>query len=460
MSTTILVVDDEKMIRWSLKERLTKAGFHVATAASCKEASDAFLKETFDVVLCDIKLPDGDGISLMKSVHSSHRSAVFIMITAYASVENAVAAMRAGAFDYVSKPFNMDELLVKIDKAVSSISIKDELEYLKKERKSGVGLGTIIAESPSMKEVLKLVDKISKTEASTILIMGESGVGKDLIAKVIHYESNRASSPFVNITCTAIPDSLLESELFGHEKGSFTDAKVQKKGLLEIANGGTAFLDEIGDMSLMLQPKLLRFLEEKKFRRVGGTYDIRVEVRVIAATNRNLGELVESGKFREDLFYRLSVIVISIPPLRERREDIQHLALHFIEHYNKSLKRSVKKITPDAMNLLKNYSWPGNVRELRNVIERAMLLSQEEVLDAGDIVFSPLHGKVLSHGAPAQVAKLPPDGVSLEEVEKELIKQALAATGGNKSKAARLLSITRDQLRYKVHKHNLVSPGA
>ncbi|MBI2921345.1 MAG: sigma-54-dependent Fis family transcriptional regulator [Planctomycetes bacterium] len=453
----ILVVDDEKLIRWSLRERLTKEGFTVAEAEDGKSALSAFHQEPPDLVLLDMKLPDSDGLSILRAIQKETQGGPevpVIIITAYSTVDTAVEAMKLGAFDYVAKPFNMDELALTVRRALDTSTLRREVRAHVSERQASFGVHNLVGKTKAMKEVVDLVKKVSQSGASTVLIRGESGTGKDLIAKAIHYESNRADKPFMNITCTALQDTLLESELFGHERGSFTDAKVQKKGLFELANGGTIFLDEIGDMSPSLQAKLLRSLEEKAFKRIGGTVDIKVDLRVIAATNRDLEKLIQEGKFREDLYYRLNIITIISPPLRGRREDVPMLVTHFIRKFATEFKRDVRDIAKEALDKLQSYDWPGNVRELKNVIERAVLLGSTPVIQGEDIALGRTAPPV--PGQEDRLLRLPPRGLVFEDLERDLVVQSLERTAGNQTKAAELLGLTRDQIRYRMEKFGLL----
>jgi len=370
-------------------------------------------------------------------------------------VETAVEAIKLGAYDYINKPFNQDELVISVRKALETSSLRREVRALRHQQEERFGLTNIVGDSPSMREVFRMIGKVGRSAASTVLITGESGTGKDLVAKAIHYASDRASGPFMNITCSALPENLLESELMGHERGAFTDARTSKQGLFELANGGTLFLDEIGDMGILLQAKLLRFLEEKTFKRVGGVRDIKVELRIIAATNRDLARAVKEGRFREDLYYRLKVIPIVLPPLRDRVEDIPRLARHFIDQFNREFKKSCKGVDEAAGALLQRHAWPGNVRELRNVIERAMILEDKAHLQEEDLP-EEIRG-VAASASPAAGGgfTLPDGGYSLEKMEEDLVRQAMQKAGGNQSRAARLLAISRDALRYKIKKFNL-----
>ncbi len=447
----ILVVDDEKLIRWTLRELLEESGYAVVEAETGTEALLA-ADEGADLVLLDVRLPDLDGLEVLRRLRERHPDTLVILITALATVENAVEAMKRGAWHYLNKPIDLDELLHYVGKALETTRLRREVKSLKAKESAGFSFDRIIGESPAMRAVKDLLRKLAVSPASTILLTGESGTGKDLAAKVLHYESDRAESVFQNITCSALPEALLESELFGHERGAFTDAKHQKPGLLEQADGGTVFLDEIAEMTPALQAKLLRFLEEKTFRRVGGTADLRVDVRVVAATNRNLEESVRSGRFREDLYYRLRVLPVTLPPLRERTGDVAVLASHFVAQFAREFRKGVWGLTTDAVRRLESYGWPGNVRELKNAVERAVLLAEEERLAPGDF---PLGGSL--DGA-ADAFRLPPGGVDLEELERDLVVQALRRTGGNQTQAARLLHLNRDQIRYRIDKFGLEKP--
>ena len=454
MSSQLLIVDDERLIRWSLEQTLAKGGYEVSSASTGEAALAAIREDPPDLILLDLKLPDTDGLQVLRQIKELSPHLQVLIMTAYADVGTAVEAMKLGAYDYLPKPIDFDNLAVTIRNALEASQLKRKVQLLSEKHLYPFHFDRIVGTSRGIREVIAVARKVARSEATTVLIQGESGTGKDLLAKAIHYESARAEEPFMEIACTAMPETLLESELFGHERGAFTDARTQKKGLFEVAHGGTIFLDEIGDMSGGLQAKLLRILEERSFRRVCGTKDITVDVRVIAASNRDLRQAVDSGTFRKDLYYRLQVVTITLPPLRDRREDIPLLARHFLEYFSREFKKRLPLLAPEAERLLGQHGWPGNVRELRNVIERAMILE-----DTGDLLPGHLPpeigGLAPSAVLPAPAFRLPETGVVLEEVEREFVRQALALTRGNQTRAARLLGLTRDELRYRVKKFGL-----
>ncbi len=452
----ILIVDDEKLLRWSLEQNFKKQGYTVITAETGTEGINKYKEELPDLVLLDIHLPDITGMEILEKIKEVNRDAIVILITAYGDVQTAVKAIKAGAYDFVEKPFNMDKLNILVKKALETVSLKKEVIELKSRLSAQYGFDNIIGESEQMKEVFELIKKVAASDASTVLIQGESGTGKDLVAKVIHYQSRRADKPFMEVNCTALPESLIESELFGYEKGAFTDAKTMKKGLFELADGGSIFLDEIGDMKLSTQAKLLKVIESKTFKRIGGIKDICVDVRIIAATNKDLQEEVRAGNFREDLFFRLKVIPIYLPPLRERGNDIILLANYFIDKYNKEFRKNVKGLTKPVEKLFLEYHWPGNVRELKNIIERVMILENDDYIRPEHLpveITSP-EGVKRSNISAVNI-DIPPGGLDIEEVEKSLIERALQITHGNQTRAAKLLNISRDALRYRMQKFGL-----
>jgi two-component system, NtrC family, response regulator AtoC len=448
---TLLIVDDEDLVRWSLRERFLKDGYTVLESRSVADATEK-LAAAVDLVLLDQRLPDGDGLTLLRQIKDVSPDTLVILMTAFSTVENAVAAMKHGAYHYLNKPFNLDEVSATVEKALETSRLRKEVRLLRGSQRCDYGFDAIIGSSPAMVEAKSLLERIATSPATTVLLIGETGTGKDLAAKAIHYNSDRASKPFVNITCSALSEQLLESELFGHERGAFTDARQQKRGLLETADGGTIFLDEIGEMTPGLQAKLLRFLEERTFKRVGGLTDIRVDVRVIAATNRALEHDVKAGRFRGDLFYRLQIMPVRLPPLRERVGDIRLIVAHYIDRYNREFRKQVRGLQPAAQALLDQYRWPGNVRELRNAIERAMLLADIGLLGPEDFA-------TLSRTSGPATFRLPPEGVDLETVERQLVVQALHRAGGNQTQAGHLLGINRDQVRYRIEKFGLTKPS-
>ena len=450
----ILVVDDEPLVRWSLREGLEKAGYQVSLAESGEEALRILSEESQDLVLLDNRLPGSQGVEVLGPMKELDPDMVVIMITAHADVKTAVEAMKLGAFDYFTKPFEIEEIVVAVEKALETTKLKREVTHLLREQEERWGFGNVIAKSKAMEKVIETAKKVAASETTTVLLEGDTGTGKDLIARAIHFASSRAREPFVPISCSALPENLLESELFGYEKGAFTDAKTSKKGLFETGNGGSVYLDEIGDVKPSLGIKLLRVIEEKTFRRVGGTKDIKVDVRIIAATNRDLEKLVKEGAFREDLYFRLKVVPIVIPPLRDRREEIIPLAKFFIGNFCREYRRNSKIMSREAEEIMENYDWPGNVRELRNVIERAVILEPGDEILATHLPFDILRPK-MDEVERVQGLAIPAEGISLEKVEEDLIKAALSMAKGNQSEAARLLDLSRDTLRYRAKKLGL-----
>jgi len=462
MTERILVVDDEKLIRWSLRKNLIREGYEVLEAIDGQQAVEMLEADGADLMLLDVRMPQKSGFEVLSYTVEHHPEIPVVLMTAFSSVEGAVDAMKRGAYDYLMKPFNHDEVLIVVRKALQTTRLRRELALLQREQSGEFGIESFVGKSSKAREVCELLGKVAASTATTVLVLGESGTGKDLAAKAIHFSSDRATNPFVNITCSALPETLLESELMGHEKGAFTGARDRKRGLFEVADGGTVFLDEIGDMGIGLQAKLLRFLEEKAFRRVGGTKDLHVDVRIVAATNRNLEQAVRDGAFREDLYYRLMVIPVEIPPLRDRVEDIPLLITHFIDRFNTEFRKKTQGLTPDAMDCCEQYGWPGNVRELRNVVERAMILENKEFLDVEDLpqairaAFEDFNGAGLRPIADAPAFELPDSGYGLQEMEELMVRQALEKTAGNQSRAAKLLDISRDSLRYKMRKFGIL----
>jgi DNA-binding NtrC family response regulator len=450
----ILAVDDEYLIRWTLQQNLEKEGYEVFLAESGQEGLEKIASEVPDLLLLDIKMPGMDGYQVLERALKADPGLIPIMITAFDDVDKVVRAMRLGAFDYVTKPFEFEKVHLSIQKALEASQLKREIKRLRLETKNRFGFDHIVAASREMERVLRIAEKIAGSDTSTVLVQGESGTGKELIAHALHDRSRREEKPFVTLNCAGFPEQMVENELCGHERGAFTDAKEMKKGLLEVADGGSLFLDEIGDMNINLQAKILRLVEQKSFRRVGGIKDIQVDVRIITATNKDLMNLKEEGKFREDLFYRINVASIKIPPLRERTDDILPLTKHFIHKYNEEFHKSIQKVSKGVEDFFLSYSWPGNVRELRNVIERAMILGEGDTLLMEHLPLEIL-GQVSKQGIEIEGIRISPDGISLEKVEEALVKQALKMTHGNQTKAAKLLDISRDALRYRMQKFGI-----
>lgn len=449
----ILVVEDEKLIRWSLRQRFEEEGYSVDEAENGPDGLEKLESAVFDLVMLDYKLPGMTGLEMLRKIRAGDEDIVVLMMTAYSNVEDAVEAMRLGAFDYVSKPFNMDELMLTVAKALETTRLKREVRDFRAQMKKQFGFDRILGKCPQILRLFEMIRDVAESGASTVFLRGESGTGKDLVAKAIHYNSDRANRPFMNITCTAISEALLESELFGHERGSFTDAKQLKKGLFELADRGTVFLDEVGDMPHKLQAKLLRFLEEKTFRRVGGVKDIAVDVRIVAATNRDLEELIAEGEFREDLYYRVNIIPIQMPPLRERGDDIRIIAEFFVDQFATEFRRGPRRISPDGVKKLMDHNWPGNVRELRNTIERAVLFCKRDTIEADDLVI----GAGVTAKPMLVPTDIPTEGISINDIEETLVRKALEQTDNNQTKAAKLLRLSRDQLRYRMERYGLLS---
>ncbi len=454
MSIRVLIIEDESLIRWSLRQKFEQKGYEVTEAECGKVAMEYLDGADFDLIMLDHKLPDMTGLDILRTLKETERDIVTIMMTAYSRIEDAVEAIKLGAFDYVPKPFQMDLLLLTVQKALETTKLRREVRELRRHLQHEFGFDRIIGQDDSMLKLFEVVRDIARSSATTVFLRGETGTGKDLVARVIHYNSDRAPKPFMNITCTAITESLLESELFGHERGAFTDARNMKKGLFELADGGTVFLDEVGDMPATLQGKLLRFLEDRTFRRVGGTEEIRVDVRILAATNRDIERAIEDGHFRRDLMFRLNVVPIYLPALRERGDDIRFLSQYFVSKFATEFKKDVTTITQGANEKLAGYPWPGNVRELRNVCERAMLLCKGSAVEAEDIVL----GRIEPGGSEGEIegVRLSPNGIDFDKLETQLLKQALARAGNNQTKAAKLLKMSRDTFRYRLEKHGLL----
>src|ERR1700758_1717907 len=449
----ILVVDDERLVRWSLRQKCEEWGYQVVEAEAGELGLKTAQNESPDLVLLDVRMPDLSGLEVLDQLKKNGDARAVIMITADPQLDDVKAALKLGAYDFVGKPLDFDELHVTVKNALETTRLRTEVQSLRGEVHRRAGYHNVVGTSAKMTELMHFVRKVASSEATTILIQGESGTGKDLIAKAIHYESVRGEKPLVAINCSAIPETLMEAELFGHERGAFTDAKQMKKGLFEMADGGTLFLDEIGELSPLLQAKLLRVLEDQMIRRVGGVRDMQVDVRVIAASNRDLERAVQEGQFRQDLYYRLAIIAIFIPPLRDRKEDILPLVDFFIDRYNHRFRKNIHGITDETRQLILNHNWPGNVRELKNTIERAMILEDEQYLrpvylpfsvaeTGGRTVFersaAPENGQMLANGRMLPRLYIPEGGTSLEEVERAMVGLAMRQSRGNKKEAPQL----------------------
>ena len=455
MRPSILIVDDDEVMQETLSDVLTKRGYEIFSVGSGNGALSMVRKNLIDLILLDMRLPDINGLEVLKKIKEFDTEILVIMMTAYSDVQTAVSAMKSGAYDYINKPFELEELKLLIEKGLETKSLINEVRRLHRQQKEKYQDNHIHGVSPQIHYVKELIGMISKTHKTSVLIQGESGTGKELAANAVHYNSSRNNKPLMKINCSAIPDSLLESELFGYEKGAFTDAKNTKKGLFELADGGTVFLDEIGDMNPFLQSKMLRVLENQTFMRVGGEREIKVDIRIIAATNKDLEAMVREGLFRKDLYYRLKVMVVEMPPLRDRLEDILLLSNLFIEENNKEYNKNVKAFSEEAKKLMVQYSWPGNVRELKNVIERAMILTDQDMITPKHLPFELKQAETLvqtstDHGG----FEIAPE-MSLDGMEKVHLCNVLQKLEWNKSKASKCLGISRATLRAKIRKYNL-----
>jgi len=449
----ILIVEDEPNLREGIATAFGERGWRAVTADSAGRAIELLEGEVFDVVLTDFKMPGGDGLEIVRRCRMLNEGTVVLMMTAHGTVESAIAAMKAGVYDYVLKPFDLEELELKVERGVEHRRLLARVQA--HDRETVIPrFENIVGESPRMKELFRTIDKVARSNAS-VLVLGETGVGKELVAEALHLNSSRRDQPFVKMNCAALHENLLESELFGHERGAFTGADRRRIGRFELANGGTLFLDEIGNMSLATQVKVLRVLQEREFERLGGTLTIKVDVRLIAATNLDLDQAIVRGEFREDLYYRLNVVSLQVPPLRERREDIIPLARHFIDVAAADLKKDVRGIDPGAVRLLKRHAWPGNIRELKNCLERAVLMCEQPFIREEDLN---LPGDGGTTGTNGLQFRLPPEGVSLEELEKQVILEALRINGWIQKDAARFLGISSRVMNYKVAKHEIKNP--
>jgi len=469
MSAHVLVVEPDSRHRKHLATTLGRTPMVVTEACSASETLSAVGADEFDLILLALRLPDRDGLQVLPSLATAHSATPVIIMTAYHSVGSAVEAMKKGAFDYLPKPFSNDQLMVTVRKALEARALRRQIARMTHENLLRYGVDAIIGHSPTIRSLRDQVLRIAESPFTTILIQGESGVGKDLAAKAIHYSSRVASQPFVPINCSAIPDSLLESELFGHERGAFTDATGLKRGMLELADGGTLFLDEVAEMSVHIQAKLLRFLEDRTLRRIGGNKDIALDVRIIAATNVDLEGALADGRLREDLYYRLGVVPLSVSPLRERVEDIPLLVRHFVDYFNKKLRKHFEGATESAMTRFMAHPWPGNVRELKNAVERVMILEEGPMIEARMLYLgerrssSRLKTRVVEGVVRAAPAALSPqerhdilvEDLNLEHIELQALARALECSNGNQSRAAKLLGISRDKVRYRMRKYGV-----
>ena len=451
--TKVLIIDDEKLVRWSLQQKLMREGYEVETAPSGEEGLNLVREDGHDLVLLDLRLPGMDGVQVLQEIKKLEREIGVIMLTADTGIARAVECVRLGAHNYLCKPFDFDEVRVALEKAREDLKLRREVTRIRRAQRRKFGLDNLVGQSPQMRALRELIVKIGASDATTVMIEGENGTGKELAARAIHFSSARANQPFLAINCSAIPENLIESELFGHERGAFTDAKTTKKGLFELADGGTVLLDEIGDMKPALQAKLLRVLETREFHRIGGTQPITVDVRVIAATNRNLEEAIAAGDFRQDLYYRLKVLSLRMPALREQPEDIPLLADHYLRQFAGEYNRPAKQLSLEAVKALRASQWPGNVRELRNVIERLVIMEADAVIESKHLP-PEIRAGVKRTGK--WLIELPAAGVALAEVERELVLQAMERSGGNQTRAAELLGIERDALRRRLLKYGFL----
>jgi len=452
---SILIIDDEDAQRSVLKGYLEKKGYKIFSAASGNEGIKAVQNNVIDIVLSDFKMPDKTGLEVLEEVKQLNPEVSFVILTAYGTIENAVKAIRLGAFDFISKPVDLDELDLMIERIIENRSLKSEIQLLKNQLKEKFKIDSFISQSPKMEEVLSIASRAADSKA-TVLITGESGTGKEVLAKSIHYVSNRKDKPFVAVNIPALPETLLESELFGYEKGAFTGAEKTKKGRFELAHEGTIFLDEIGDIPINLQVKLLRVLQEHQIERLGSGESINIDVRIIAATHQNLDQKIKDGSFREDLYYRLNIVTLNIPPLRERKEDIVPLVEHFVKKYSEENDKQKLSLSKEVVDMLIKYNFPGNVRELENIIERAVVLARSEIITLND-----LPDVVKGFKAEKEIT-ITEDATLIEQVEaleKKLIYDALSSSNGNQSQAGRMLGLTERNLRYKMQKYGIKKFG-
>ncbi|MBN1780304.1 sigma-54-dependent Fis family transcriptional regulator [bacterium] len=445
MKAKILIIEDNEDMGFTLANVLKKQGHEAFTAITGEKGLEIIKHELIDLVLCDLKLPKMDGLAVLNEIKSIDSDIVVLMMTANTEAKPAIEAMKLGAFDYLVKPFELEEMKLVVSNALETHQLKREVARLKRDHVEANYLQAIYGESNVIKDVCELIEIVAQTPKTSVLIQGESGTGKELVANAIHYASQRAGKPFIKLNCSAIPENLLESELFGHEKGAFTDAKLQKKGLFEMANGGTIFLDEISSMKFNLQPKLLRVIETQTFRRIGGISDINIDVRVMAASNADIGELVKLKEFRDDLYYRLKVMEITLPTLRDRGNDILLLAKIFLQEYNREFNKNISGFSQETESMLLRYPWPGNVRELKNVIERGVILCRENIMNPEHFPIEIRGEKPVEWSTASYMGQVP-----LEDVEKHHILEVLKSVDGNKSQAAKILNISRSTLREKL----------
>lgn len=455
-----LIIEDEKLVAWSLSEHLKKMGFVTTLTEFGKPGIEQALKDPPDLIFMDYRLPDTNGIEILHQLQPIRDESIFFFMTAYGTEEVSIEALKLGAREYLNKPVNFEEITVMVSRAMKEKEKAKEISILKHQEKQRFQLGNYVSQSKKMREVMETAQKLVQTDTGTILLLGETGTGKDTLARVLHEQGPRKHKPFVIVNCASLSENLLESELFGYEKGAFTDAKSRKQGQVEFANGGTILLDEIGEIPIGFQAKLLRFIETQSFYRVGGTWELKVNVRIIASTNRDLQAEILEGNFREDLYYRLNVITLVLPPLRKRKEDIPLLVNRFIDLFNAEFGRNIKGISKPALDLISAYSWPGNVRELKNALERIFLLEHTNIIEPWHL---PVHiqssstdGRVDDHADPVEGMKTIFEGKSWDDMESMIVQWALKEEQGNQVHAARRLKITRDQIRYKMKKHGLL----
>jgi len=449
---SILIIDDDTYIRSTFEDLFVPDGHEVIALMTAEDALAYLQNEEPDLIFLDLKLPGMDGLGFLKELRTRKNDIPVVVITGHANVDTSVQAMKLGAADYIRKPFNIDELVLIVEKIVKEKQRDEQLAYLQKQKDAILGFGDIVGNSEPMQKVYRFIQQVANTPKTTVLIRGETGTGKELVARAIHYKSERGSKPFIEVNCSAFQETLLEAELFGYEAGAFTNATHRKKGLLELAHNGSFFLDEIGDMAPGLQAKILKVIEKQTFRRVGGTKEIVVDTRIISASSRDIAKCIEEGTFREDLYYRLNVASITLPPLRERKDDVILLAEHFLKIYNAEFKKNIAGISGELKDRLINHNWPGNVRELKNIIERAVLFEQGNILSGETINL--FENNVKENFEPGRIS-IGEEGVSLYDIERSLIVQALRKANYNKTKAAKLLNISRETLKYRLKKFNI-----